>query len=130
MSFKLRITAERTPCVGTSEQLLRKFREKQITMVEVGNLPGFGDNTSWIHRCANYPGLMETQSFLMFCWHKFTTPEHACEFMVNSHGLTFGGNSLIAEGLHHNEMGFHEILSKTREDLAAQGALAAQGILW
>ena len=121
MSFKIRINAERTLCTGTHDQLLRRFSEKQITMIQVRNLPDTSDNTSWIMNCARYPGMIEVQSFRMFAWHRFATPESACRFMIDTHGTTFEGNSLIAEGLHHDGMRFHEILSKTREDLATQG---------
>jgi len=123
MSFKIRINAERVTCVGTSDQLLQRFREKRITMIQVRNLPDVSDNTSWIMNCARYPGMIEVRSFRMFGWHRFETPESACGFMVDTHGTTFEGNSLIAEGLYHDGMGFHEILSKTQKDLATQGVL-------
>ncbi len=111
--------AERIPCTGTLEQLLKVFEEKQVTVVAVSNVP---NDNRWPNTCVSYPGMRKIHCTYHFAWHKLETPKQACQFMFETNGRIYRKRKLEAEGICTNgPFGFEQLMEGTCKYLEDSG---------
>ncbi len=91
--------ADRIPCNGTFDELLKVFEEKQITMGAVYNVP---NDERWMNTCVSYSGMRKMHRTYHFAWHKLDTPKKACLFAVETNGRVYRKHKLEAEGIRMN----------------------------
>ncbi len=100
---------ERVRCNGTYDELRPVFQRHQVITVQVTHIPR---NLNWARTNTQTEGLVKIHRWYSVAWHQFQTPDQACKFMVNTHGSTFEGGKLRAQGLYLPNTGFEELLAK------------------